>query len=258
LTTHQHVVKIQHMNKLTLKALMLWLSVAPLAYFFIFVKYDSSTVANAVSSAYTESVFGAALIGLIAGIFVIVISKCVKYYLVSLHRVLGDPALHSSIEIINAATFKYSKRQLLILTFLGGGISFLGALGVVGVLQTMLQWLAPAPIVGHGANALYFFVLLVVVSPITETLIVVLFLEFLRKRFENTHAIALLVAIVCGALHATLDLKMFFETTWIFWVLNDLYLNIRRWNKWWPASLAVLGAHFINNFLAFQLALIRQ
>jgi hypothetical protein len=134
----------------------------------------------------------------------------------------------------------------------------LGALAIVGLIQLKLGSNFPNPLLKSSVDLQFFFLNHVVISPVIETVLCIIFLELGRRWISRRWLIVGASALVWGVLHASLEPLNFFATTWIFFVISDLYIALRDDFSPAKAGIAIFIAHFLNNLLAFFVVLIRM
>jgi hypothetical protein len=206
----------------------------------------------------------ALVLGLLLGLWSIVVFILVQKYFAYLHcrrqlvLVTAEDIFQGAQKQIQSEKNKNSLYRISLLSFGAGASCFLGALAIVGLIQLRLGSTFPNPLLKSSVDLQFFFLNHVVISPVIETVLCIVFLELGRRWVSRRWLIVGVSALVWGGLHASLEPLNFFATTWIFFVISDLYIALRDDFSPAKAGIAILIAHFLNNLLAFFVVLIRM
>lgn len=228
---------------------------------FYVVKFDSlhkipgiSTLADALMGYPTvESL----VLGLLLGVWATFAFLLMWQYFSYLHG-WNRRIAKSSRDILEAAQKRTPIYKPLVLSLGAGVSSFFGALAIVGLIQLKLGIIFPNLYIKNSSELLGSFVRHVLFSPFIETIVCVIILELGRRWISNRLLIVVSSALLWGALHASLEPINFFATTWIFFVISDLYITLRESTSIYKAGILILVTHLLNNLFAFGVVLIRM
>lgn len=157
-----------------------------------------------------------------------------------------------------ATSWPLSTPSILILLCASAG--FAGALAADGLVQLLsASLIMPSIALNTLPLVLGAALAFLVIAPATETLVMVLILEALRRLGLSGRNAALVSAAAWSGWHAFVNHPLQAPSIlWLFWVLGTLYVRSRSSMSPVRAGVLVAGAHAGNNALAICFILGKQ